>query len=48
MALRGMPPWAAVFSSWAKVMPPTALTSQTLCVPSEPVPDRTTAMARPC
>ena len=37
-----MPTCTAVASSCAKVIPPTALTSQTPWVPSDPVPDSTT------
>ena len=37
-----------VCGSCAKVIPPTAFTSRTPLVPSDAVPDRTTAMARSC
>ena len=47
-ALRGMPGCRADFTSWANVNPPTAFTSASPNVPSDPVPDRTTATARAC
>jgi hypothetical protein len=46
-AARGIPAWVADFSSCAKVIPPTDLISHTPWVPSEPVPERITPMARP-
>jgi hypothetical protein len=47
MALCGIPACAAEFSSWASVMPPTALISHRPSVPSDPVPERTTPIDRP-
>ncbi len=44
-ALRGMLSCWAV-SSWAKVIPPSALISSSPSVPSVAVPDRTTPIAR--
>src|SRR5712664_3924855 len=46
MALCGMPACCADFSSWAKMIPPSSLTARMPRAPSEPLPDRITAMAR--
>ena len=46
-ALWGMPRYFADCSSWTKVMPPSALIARRPSVPSEPVPDSTTPIARP-
>ncbi|MFZ0661289.1 MAG: hypothetical protein WAM66_01230 [Acidobacteriaceae bacterium] len=45
MALWGMPSNLADASSWAKVMPPSALIAAKPAVPSEPLPERITPMA---
>src|SRR5438874_12549665 len=45
MALCGMPSNLADFSSWAKVMPPSALVAANPKVPSEAVPERITPIA---
>ena len=45
MALRGIPSNAASSGSWANVSPPCSRTACTPSDPSEPVPERTTAMA---
>ena len=46
MALCGMPACRADSSRCANVIPPTALISHSPSVPSEPVPERTTPIAR--
>ena len=48
IALRGMPGTWRSCSSCAKVIPPTALISHRPSVPSEPVPESTTPIARAC
>ena len=45
MTLRGMPSNLALSGSWAMTRPPTSFTALTPLVPSDPVPERTTAMA---
>src|SRR5438128_12150341 len=45
MALLGMPSNLADFSSWAKVIPPSALIAVNPKVPSEAVPERITPIA---
>ncbi len=45
MALIGMPGWRADDSSWAKVMPPSALMASKPRVPSEAIPLRITPTA---
>ncbi len=46
MALRGIPSNFAEPGSWANVMPPASLMALRPKVPSVPVPDSTTPMAR--
>ena len=44
MTLRGIPSNLALSGSWAMTRPPCSLTALTPLVPSEPVPESTTAM----
>ena len=48
MALPGISEYRADFSFWAKVIPPLALIACSPSVPSEPIPERMTPMARLC